>query len=94
MARTSERTESSRHREMLIELAAGWGSVGVISRAPPRSDEAAEALERMNEGNYGVCESCCRRIPAARLRIKPEAKRCVPCQQIHERRSVAWSDQD
>lgn len=37
------------------------------------------ALERLDHEAYGRCESCGRRIPAARLEIRPEATLCVGC---------------
>ncbi|MGC4897197.1 TraR/DksA family transcriptional regulator [Micromonospora sp. DT31] len=43
--------------------------------------DAAQALQRMSEGTYGVCERCGRDIPTARLEIRPVARFCVPCQQ-------------
>ena len=43
-------------------------------------EQVEHALERVREGAYGICESCARRIPAARLRYQPAATRCVECQ--------------
>ncbi len=53
--------------------------------------QAGEALQRIDEGTYGICADCSKRIPAARLQVKPEAARCVACQAEYERRSVAGS---
>lgn len=38
-----------------------------------------EALERLDRGEYGVCERCRRPIPLARLQAIPYAKLCVEC---------------
>ena len=43
-----------------------------------------DALQRMSEGTYGICESCEARIPAARLRAVPAACMCVSCQATYE----------
>jgi DnaK suppressor protein len=43
-------------------------------------EQVERALERLHEGKYGVCEDCDSRIPAERLRFRPEATRCVGCQ--------------
>ena len=43
-------------------------------------EQVEHALERVREGAYGICESCARRIPAARLKYQPAATRCVECQ--------------
>jgi len=37
-----------------------------------------EALERLDEGTYGVCEECGDEIGAGRLKAMPLAKLCVP----------------
>lgn len=42
------------------------------------------ALERMREGQYGVCESCGQGIPLARLNALPYATFCIECQREAE----------
>jgi len=49
-----------------------------------RRDEILEALDRVREGTYGLCRDCGRKISADRLRVKPEASRCVRCQRKAE----------
>ncbi|GAA3759192.1 DnaK suppressor protein [Spinactinospora alkalitolerans] len=44
------------------------------------------AIERMDAGTYGVCESCGRPIGKARLQAFPRATQCVQCKQREERR--------
>jgi DnaK suppressor protein len=39
-----------------------------------------EALEKIHEGSYGVCEECGDKIGAGRLKVMPLAKYCVSCQ--------------
>src|SRR3954470_2622619 len=41
--------------------------------------ETAQALRRMSEGTYGICEGCHKPIPLGRLRVVPHATHCVPC---------------
>lgn len=43
------------------------------------------ALERMREGNYGLCESCDCAIPMARLQALPYATLCINCQREAEK---------
>ena len=38
-----------------------------------------EALERIEEGEYGLCEECGEKISPARLKVRPFARYCVPC---------------
>lgn len=44
-----------------------------------------DALRKISDGTYGVCEWCGRQIPDARLRLLPNATLCVRCQQEAER---------
>jgi len=37
------------------------------------------ALERMNDGLYGICESCATPIDPARLEVVPYSSRCSRC---------------
>ncbi|QBJ91015.1 TraR/DksA family transcriptional regulator [Streptomyces seoulensis] len=38
-----------------------------------------EALTRLREGRYGVCERCGATIPPERLEVRPASTRCVGC---------------
>ena len=49
------------------------------------------ALRKIEEGSYGICESCEEDIPQERLEIIPGALFCVSCQEVDERRSVSTS---
>ncbi|SEG77119.1 dksA/traR C4-type zinc finger [Thermomonospora echinospora] len=44
-------------------------------------EEIEEALGRLEEGRYGLCEGCGKPIPEGRLEILPYARFCVVCQQ-------------
>ncbi|MEV5568777.1 TraR/DksA C4-type zinc finger protein [Spirillospora sp. NPDC052269] len=44
------------------------------------------ALQRIDEGGYGLCVTCGKPVPPGRLEARPEAARCVPCQARHDRR--------
>jgi len=37
------------------------------------------ALQRLEAGDYGVCDSCGKAISAARLEVLPDAQKCVEC---------------
>jgi DnaK suppressor protein len=39
------------------------------------------ALDRLREGEYGICTRCEQPIPPRRLQVLPWAKYCVPCQE-------------
>lgn len=42
------------------------------------------ALEKIEEGAYGVCEQCSKRINKERLKAVPYAKLCIDCQREEE----------
>ncbi len=48
-------------------------------------DEINEALKKIEEGTYGICEMCDEPINEERLRIKPYAKYCIICKEIMEK---------
>src|SRR5215207_11049454 len=41
--------------------------------------EIADALERLDRGDYGTCQNCGKAIPEGRLEVVPYARYCVPC---------------
>lgn len=51
----------------------------VASEARAKVAEIEAALERVEAGTYGVCQSCGKPIPHARLEVVPEATLCVSC---------------
>ncbi len=44
-----------------------------------------EALERVEEGTYGLCVSCGKEIQPKRLEAVPWARHCITCQDLQER---------
>ena len=49
-------------------------------------ERVREALGRLDAGTYGRCVECGRELPDERLDARPEAERCVDCQQRAEAR--------
>ena len=59
-----------------------------LSLASSRQDsiyEIEDAIRRIDEGEYGTCESCGCPIERPRLKALPFAKKCIPCQNAAER---------
>ena len=54
---------------MLRELAADEAVCVTFGKGYSRATEVVEALRRIQDGTYGICADCGKRIPAARLRI-------------------------
>jgi len=71
--------------ESLASLITDINNAEVVRDATELQDiYAAEA--RLAAGTYGVCIDCGQPVPYARLVAYPTAKRCLGCQQIHERK--------
>jgi len=59
-------------------------SLGLMENKSEVIGEIEEALERIKEGTYGLCEGCRKRIPKDRLRAIPYARLCVRCKKREE----------
>ena len=52
----------------------------ILLSARGQRDEVLAALARIDDNTYGQCVDCGREIPAGRLDARPDAARCVGCQ--------------
>ena len=52
-----------------------------------------EALAKIDEGTYGVCERCEEAIPVKRLELLPFTRYCVQCQSELEKESATALEQ-
>jgi DnaK suppressor protein len=43
-----------------------------------------EALERLNNNTYGICERCAEEIPYQRLKARPVTTLCIACKTLQE----------
>ena len=48
-----------------------------------------EALERMNQDIYGICERCEEEIPYPRLKARPVTTLCINCKTLEEQEDKA-----
>ena len=55
-----------------------------LSRHQSQLKDIDEALRKIEEGTYGICDECEGDIPLGRLNAMPVALRCVDCQEKHE----------
>lgn len=60
-------------------------SLGLASNERKLIYELDDALKKIEEGNYGICEQCKNPIPKTRLKALPYARLCLKCQQVKER---------
>ena len=49
-------------------------------------EKSTKALEKIEAGSYGICESCGRPIDPDRLAALPHALMCIECKKAEERR--------
>jgi DnaK suppressor protein len=59
-------------------------SLLLTSREKEKLSAINEALEKIEEGTYGICEECGEKIGLGRLKAMPLAKFCVSCQSKFE----------
>ncbi|HOX93988.1 MAG TPA: TraR/DksA family transcriptional regulator [Syntrophales bacterium] len=45
-----------------------------------------EALQRIEEGTFGICEECEEPISLQRLKARPVTTYCIQCKTLEERR--------
>lgn len=72
----ADMASSSSDREMIY---------GISSFESDALAQIDHALERIDEGTYGLCEECGARIPRIRLKVVPFATSCITCQEEYER---------
>jgi len=60
-------------------------SLELLQRDEATLNEVVEALERIREGTFGLCEACENPIPKGRLNAMPYARNCIECQRAAEK---------
>ena len=60
-------------------------AAGVIAIEAGQLDDIESAIQRIDEGMYGLCVDCDKPIPQKRLEILPFARRCLPCEGSKQR---------
>ena len=53
--------------------------IGVGNSLLVQAERVDRALAKLDDGTYGVCDSCGAAIPPARLRAMPESVVCIDC---------------
>ncbi|WP_145810110.1 TraR/DksA family transcriptional regulator [Kribbella amoyensis] len=60
--------------------------MSLANNARDMLDQIERALARIDDGTYGICESCGKAIGKGRLQAFPRATLCVSCKEREERR--------
>jgi DnaK suppressor protein len=61
------------------EAVSRFTDVGVAQSLAATEERVSRALEKIEDGTYGVCDTCGASIPGARLVAAPESSECVSC---------------
>lgn len=61
-------------------------SLGLASNERQSLYELDDALKKIEEGTFGICEECKSLISRTRLKVVPFARLCVRCQEKKEKR--------
>ncbi|MDD5255613.1 MAG: TraR/DksA family transcriptional regulator [Candidatus Omnitrophica bacterium] len=61
-------------------------SLGLASNERQVLYELEDALKKVEDGTFGICESCKCLITKTRLKVVPQARLCVKCQEKKEKR--------
>ena len=64
-------------------------TAGTLEREHQLLSEVEAALERLEEGEFGICQGCGQHIPQRRLEALPWARFCVACA---EKRQAYWKN--
>ena len=61
-------------------------SLGLASNGRELLYEFDDALKKIDDGTFGICEACKSLITKTRLKAVPNARLCVKCQEKKEKR--------
>ena len=75
---------SERERELRLRLS---------ERERGKLRAIEDALDRIEEGSFGVCEECGAKIPIGRLKVMPFTTVCVPCKSREEQQRKLYAEE-
>ena len=70
--------------DMALQDATEEQQISLMELKDGTREQIDEALLRLADGTYGICEDCGREISERRLKAVPFARRCIPCQEKTE----------
>ena len=59
-------------------------SLGLMESESDELQEIEEALDRIKDGTFGLCENCKKKVPKERLKAIPYTRMCVSCKKKEE----------
>lgn len=60
-------------------------NLGLASTEQQTLNMIDNALRKMDDGTFGVCEECAKMIPLKRLTVMPYGRLCIKCQETEEK---------
>jgi DnaK suppressor protein len=85
MAQAEQRDDSVPDvADMALQDATEEQQISLMELKDGTREQIDEALLRLADGTYGICEDCGREISARRLKAVPFARRCIQCQEKTE----------
>ena len=65
--------------------------LALVQRIREQLAEVECVLEKLQKGTYGLCDSCGKPIPIARLEAVPQANLCFDCKALQAKKGKDWS---
>ena len=62
-------------------------SMNIVSSEQEILYQVDDALKRLDEGSFGVCQQCSQPISMSRLKAVPYASLCISCQRVKEQKT-------
>jgi RNA polymerase-binding protein DksA len=62
-------------------------SMNIVSGEQQTLYQIDDALKRLDEGSFGICQQCSQPISMSRLKAVPYASLCIACQRVKEQKS-------
>ncbi len=67
-------------------------ALALAQRMKEQLAEVEYALKKLEKGAYGLCDSCGKPIPLARLEAIPHANLCIACKSLQDKKKVlTWA---
>ena len=79
-------TTNPDHTEIAHEYQFRGRNMSILDRLEEQLLDIDRALERIDEGTYGICANCGKPIQAERLEALPWADLCIDCQRKSDAR--------
>ena len=72
-----------------LALTALLSGTAFANACPSHVKKIDEALDRIDQSTYGICERCEEEIPYPRLKARPVTTLCINCKTLEEQEEKA-----